>query len=283
MTNPTKCALVFDDKPQAWIQDGQHLIDDERKILSVTKNDTLYTITFDGEPISLRTDYNPSVNTVASLAVENSTIIYVNRTLYPEISDWVYYSGGTVTIGEQTASISYIDQYENNNITYYGDNWVIWLNSQVTCNVGDTITFSYSKPGTDITLELYRPNHSIDTNEYMWFNWLDDLPKLRNIPGQGVEGGEITFFCKVYRPYDNTVDYYMNARYFHLGHWWDYSRRRGQPNFWFGRDSNDTVFYSFDQNGITFKEYPYENVSQDIKVRIAYSMKLMIGDHEYWD
>jgi hypothetical protein len=283
MTNPTKCSLVFDDKPTAWINDGQHLIDDERNVLSVTKNGSLYTITFDGEPISVRTDYTPSVNAVASQAVDNAAIIYINRTLYPQLADWVYYAGGTVTVNNQTVNISYVDQYEDNNITYYGDNWVIWLNGNITCAVGDAVVFSYSKPGTDITLELYRPNHSVDSNEYMWFNWMEDLPKIKNIKAQGIEGGEITFFCKVYRPYDNTVDYYMNARYFHLGHWWDYARRQGQPNFWFGRSSNDTVFYSFDEDGITFKEYPYENVSQDIKVRIAYSMKLMIGDHEDWD
>ena len=283
MTNPTKCSIVLDDKPQAWINDGQHLIDDDRNVLSVTKSGTQYTITFDGPPVSIRTDYNPTVNAVASIATDNNSTIFVNRTSYPDLKDWVYYSGGTVTIDGDDYTIAYIDQYDDNNISYYGDNWVIALTSNVTTTVGQALIFSYSKPGTDITMELYRPGHTTNSNEYQWFNWLDDLPNLKNVPAQGLEGGEITFFCKVYRPYDNTIDYYMNAKYFHLGHWWDYSRRQGQPNFWFGRDSNDTVFYSFDEKGITFKEYPYENVSQDIKVRIAYSMNLMMGDAESWE
>ncbi len=282
--NPTKCSLVFDDKPAAWVNNGQHLIDDQRKIVAISNVGPLYTITFDGDPISLRTDYNPSFNAVISRASSGESVAYISRTLYPQLAEYVYYSGGVVTVDEQTQNISdFPQQYGGGDISYYGDNWIIPLDGNITTAIGDSITITYLKPGTDITMELFEANHSSTSNEYMWFNWQDELPAYHNGIARGIEGGSIQFFCKVYRPYDSTVDFYMNEKFFHMNHWWDYVRRNGQPNFDFGRDSNDNIFYNFDENGITFREYPFENVSQDIKVRIAYQMKLFIGDTENYD
>jgi hypothetical protein len=312
LANPTKSSIVFDDKPVHWIQEdnSRRLIDDARSIETIinTTGNTCQ-ITFDGPPISIRTD-DDNFTIVANASVNTSGLTYVavSRTLYPQLNEYVYYSGGQITVNGQTINISskpdaYQSTYEYNDLSYYGDNWFIPLNSAVTtCNTGDTITINWYKPGTEITLEAYDPGVTSYTNEIQWFDWNKDLPFFKASRTNGVMSGRIDWVAKITRPYENTVDvqnslkpsYYIGEDYNNNSIYgtstvtfdninYDYHRYFGNTHNGDNTNNSD-LFYSWGPDGIFFREYPYGNRSGDIKVKIAYKMDLFIGDDdEYWD
>lgn len=304
LANPTKCGITFDDKPTSWEQyNGIHLIDDSRSIKKIEDlGNNILQVTFDGRPINVRTDDN-NFTITANAAVSTTGLNYVavSRTLYPQLSDWIYYNPGTVTVNGQTLNVypvpdGYASTYEYSDISYYGDNWVIYLDGNVTtCNQGDQITITWQKTGTDISFSVYHPGTTYGGNEYQWFNWKEDLPFFKSTYTNGIRGGEINWYCKVERPTLNTADedhsyrpqwvwaYYndiltTNKLVFDSHNGWD-----TQDSTWIGSDENTNPFYDFYDDGIWYREYPYGNRSTKTKVKIVYKMDLFIGDNDWWD
>ena len=311
LANPTKSSIIFDDKPVNWtVNNSQHLIDDARTIKSVVNTTgNNFVVTFDGPPISVRADANTfTITANASLVTTGLAYVAVSRTLYPQLAEYVYYSGGQITVNGQTLGISGIpDAYQSTvdytNISYYGDNWYIALNGAVTtCNAGDPITITWDKIGTEITFEAYDPSQTTYTNEIQWFDWKKDLPFFKASLTNGVTSGRIDWTAKITRPYENTADTQNSLTPKYAG----VNDNNGQSlyitdtvtfdtfyygyNRWFGNThdgdntNNSNLFYNWGPEGIFFREYPYGNRSGDIHVKIAYKMDLFISDDDqYWD
>lgn len=303
IANPTKSAITFDDKPVNWLQNSPfQLIDNKRSIKSVEalpdQGTYVVKITFDGRPLSVSKDTpNYVLNAIAGVGSSGQSYVAVSRTQYPELAEWVYYSGGTVTVNGQTLSLSSAPQAYNGigNISYYGDNWVIPVSGTVTeCEFGDAITITWNKPGTQIILNVFDPGQSTEQNMYQWFDWRKDLPEfVKGTRSNGVTSGKIDWSIKIARAYDNTVD---NQNSF--GEWtpniYDYDYKVPLTVYfdhynydyarWFGRTSDSNAFYNWGPNGLFFREYPYGNRSEPIKVKIAYRMELFISeDSNWWD
>jgi hypothetical protein len=312
VANPTKSGIVFDDKPINWINNNnQHLADDARSITSITNvSGSTYNITFDGKPITVRIDdQNFTINANAAVVTSGLTYVAVSRTLYPQLAEYAYYSGGQITVNGQTIAIAsapdaYQSTYEYNDLSYYGDNWFIPLVSAVTtCAVGDQITITWNKPGTSIALEAYDPGKSTSTNMIQWFSWKDDLPFFRPTLSNGVTSGRIDWTVKITRPYENTADtqnsFELDPEFGGYNNHGNYISPSGTVTFdtysydyhrWFGNShngddqNNSDLFYSWGPEGIFFREYPYGNRSGDVHVKVAYKMDLFISDDDqYWD
>ena len=311
IANPTKSSIVFDDKPVNWIQNNnQHLIDDARSIISINNiSGGICNITFDGAPISVKTD-DAGFTIIANAAVTTTGLTYVavSRTLYPQLAEYVYYSGGQITVNGQTISITsspdaYGSTYEYNNLGYYGDDWFIPLSTTVTtCNSGDPITISWAKPGTEISLVAFVPNTSYNQNAIQWFDWHKDLPFFKSSLTNGVTSGRIDWSAKITRPYENTTDTQHSLKpvstpindgndnmiygtstvtfdnfSYNYGRWFGNTHGGDQTN-------NSNLFWSWGPDGIFFREYPYGNRSGDVHVKVAYKMDLFItDDDQYWD
>ena len=311
--NPTKSYIVFDDKPVNWVMNNdtavvQHLVDDARSIKSITQVDgSLCSITFDGPPITVKTDdAGYTITAKSSLTQIDLNYVAVSRTLYPQINEYLYYSGGQVTINGTTRNISSQpsdannETYEYPNISYYGDNWILHLDGNITCNAGDDLTISWIKPGTEITLIAHDPGRSQGGNFIQWFDWRKDLPFFKASYTNGVTSGRIDWTVKISRPLENTTDSQNSFRptqdfgndpvgnyiggpitvYFDN---WTYNRDR-----WFGESHNNAensnLFWWYGPEGIFFKEYSYGNRSQTVRVKVAYKMDLFISDDDqYWD
>ena len=311
LANPTKSGIVFDDKPVNWLNNNyQHLADDARSIKSVVNTSgNICEITFDGPPISVRLDDDSfSITANASVATSGLTYVAVSRTLYPQLAEYAYYSGGQITVNGQTLSINsvpdaYQSTYEYTDLSYYGDNWFIPLSSAVTtCAAGDPITITWTKPGTSITLEAYDPNATSYTNEIQWFDWRKDIPFFKAGYSNGVTSGRIDWTVKITRPYENTTDTQnslkpsytigqdFNSNYIYGTSTVTFDNFNYNYHRWFGNThdgdntNNSDLFYWWGPEGIFFREYPYGNRSGDVHVKIAYKMDLFISDDDsYWD
>jgi hypothetical protein len=244
--------------------------------------------------------------------------VAVSRTLYPELANYVYYSGGQISVNGDTINIdSAPDAYGDkpgvfDDISYYGDNWIINLDDPVTeCLAGDTVTISWTKPGTSISVWTPVPNgfeyFSTPDNAYQWFDWKKDLPTFNlGSRSNGVISGKIDWAIKISREYDNTTDSQSSYGNWAYSGYSGYSlpetiyfSTKGNSNQsrWFGRsdglnddgtspdsnsggssDADSNAFYYWGPEGIFFREYPYGNRSEPIKVKIAYKMDLFIGE-----
>lgn len=309
LANPTKSSIIFDDKPVNWYNNNsQKLVDDARSIKSVTLvSGNIYSIAFDGPPITVRTDDNDfSITANASVTTTGLNYVAISRTLYPELAEYIYYSGGVVNVNSETIAISGIpDPFggttEYPDIGYYGDNWIVYVNGAVTtCAAGDVITITWDKPGTEVSFVAHDPGRSQGGNFIQWFDWRKDLPFFKASRTNGVTSGRIDWAVKIARPDDNTVDSQNSFRptqnfgndpagnyiggpstvYFDN---WEYNYDR-----WFGtahnNQENSNLFWWYGPEGIFFKEYSYGNRSQDVKVKVAYKMDLFISDDDqYWD
>lgn len=310
LANPTKSSIVFDDKPCNWENNtSYHLMDSARTIKSVTlASGDLYNITFDGPPISVRTDdVGFTLEAKSSLTQFDLNYVAVSRSLYPELSEYVYYSGGTVSFDGTTRNVTslpeaYGDTYEYPNIGMYGDSWIIWLDGNITCNAGDILTITWAKPGTNIDFEVYDPGQSQGGNFIQWFDWKKDLPFFTATNTNGVTSGRIDWTVKITRPLENTLDFqnsfkpvysgvnngnsqsvYIPSTVYFDNINYDYDR-------WFGNTHDGdhvnqcNMFWRWNEDGIFFKEYSYGNRSQDVIVKVAYKMDLFITpDDQYWD
>ncbi|CAB5221489.1 hypothetical protein UFOVP245_168 [uncultured Caudovirales phage] len=310
LANPTKSSIVFDDKPCNWYNNNNyHLMDSARTIKSVTQVDgTYYDIAFSGPPISVRTDDSGfTLAAKSSLTQVDLNYVAVSRSLYPELSEYIYYSGGTVTFNGTTRNISgipdaYGDTIEYPDIGLYGDSWVLHLDGNITCDAGDTLTIEWTKPGTNIDFEVYDPGQSAGGNFIQWFDWKKDLPFFSATNTNGVTSGRIDWAVKITRPLENTLDFqnslkpvgsgitngnsqtvYVPSTVYFDNINYDYDR-------WFGNthDGDHTnqcnLFWRWNEDGIFFKEYSYGNRSQDVIVKVAYKMDLFITpDDQYWD
>lgn len=310
LANPTKSSIVFDDKPCNWYNNNSiHLMDSARRIKSLTQVDgNNYDIAFDGPPISVRIDdVGFTLEAKSNLTQVDLNYVAVSRSEYPELSEYVYYSGGTVSFNGTTRNITSIPDpdgatYEYPNISLYGDAWVVYLDGNITCDAGDILTIEWTKPGTNIDFEAYNPGQSQGGNFIQWFDWKKDLPFFTATNTNGVTSGRIDWAVKITRPLENTIDvqnslrptsavitnsnnqtlYITDTITFDNYHY-DYDR-------WFGYTHNgdhtnqSNLFWRWNEDGIFFKEYSYGNRSQDIIVKVAYKMDLFITpDDQYWD
>ena len=299
LANPTKSSIIFDDKPVNWIMNNnQHLVDDARSIKSIEQ--------VSGNIYVALNDSGFTITAKSTLTQTDQNYVAVSRTLHPELADYVYYSSGQVTVNAVTQSISgapdaYEGTYEYPNISLYGDSWVIFLNGNITCNAGDDIVISWTKPGTEITFVAHDPGKSEGGNFIQWFDWRKDLPFFKASLTNGVTSGRIDWTVKIDRLVDRTTDTQNSLAptqsfgtddagntisgpttvYFDT---FNYNHHR-----WFGTAHSDgqynsDLFWRYGPTGIFFKEYSYGNRSQDIKVKVAYKMDLFISDDDqYWD
>jgi hypothetical protein len=290
--NPTKCGIMF------YTVDGKQ--DDARTITSVSNNNGVYTISFDGAPIDVAT---PTLTTLTTNPANvqggyEGYYLYIDRTANPDfykcINPWwgagpsYHYTGDTERSGYVVVNGSYTADFRFYNDETHNGLWELYIPNGIALSPTDTVEIHYYSAPTYIKLDVYRPDYENTQEGYKWFDWKDDLPAVYSVAeGNGVQGGTISCFAKVYNM--TTANTYAWQMYpsvrFSTEYSWnnDYGFGYNDNTSSFGYDNNP--FNYTNASGMLFNSHEGGwGDQQTLKVRIMYSMELFIAEsmQTYW-
>ena len=281
-TNHTSnCSITF------WTN-GEGQVDINRKIVSVANTGNLYTITFDGTPLDIATPTLTTMTVTHSRNTDgNNNYIEFDSKRYPEFYQCIGAQNNKYTGNAYRSGYVIINGDTNNPYDFYNENYitnegmfVIQLSTSYTINPTDTVEIHYYKAPTSIALYIYRPEQQ--NNYYYgkkWFDWTKDLPRqYYNFVGNGVQSGTIKTHVTLY---DQATNQWNTANFpfalFDTNNYWDTWNSSSYGAIY--------PFDNFDQDGLYFySDWTGWGDSRTVKVRIMYSMELMVTENQnfYW-
>jgi hypothetical protein len=290
-TNTNKHAITFKNNSRTF----------SRNITAVSSTDNLYTITFDGDPIAIKTLELQTVTTKAqNSGVDSTGSLEIPHSAIPDFELYAKYAWDTTTTNKYTGSVSRSGYLKINNgspINFFfydntnGDNnnWQLDLGTASTWSVDDTIEIHWYRWENRIELDIYQPNtiNSNWNNGYRWFDLKTDMPEYHAIEGNGITGGKGTVLCKTYT--ENRDD----ARYaqFHFAWSGNDNNSENDPydpykqQYIWNTDADNNPFYYFSQeDGMVYRSdwQVGGSFSRKLKVRMMYKFEFNItGEADY--
>lgn len=281
ISNATKSSIRF-------YASAGNMNDEIRNITKVTNEGDIYTITFDGAPMDLTT---PTLETFTAVPGNaeygNPTYqLWIDRAKYPQLVDCMdpnygygfgngYGSGYIIfdkgTPGETNIPFNFYHYVDHNGL------WELNLQSEYTITPTTTVEVHYYRAPDVIALYIYAPDQAGRYYGKKWFDWHNDMPqRYFNIPGNGVQGGTMNISCAVYdtlRGQDWYWENYPDVRFSTTGNYTFFNYTGNYFNESFPFDSRE-------ESGLYFwSAYTYWGESRKVKVRIVYSMELVVAEH----
>jgi hypothetical protein len=291
-TNTSRHAITFKNYSRTF----------SRNITAVAVEGDLYTITFDGTPLEIKTLYLETVTTKAQNGGENSTGSL--EIPYSAIPDWGLYAkfgweststnkytgdtnrSGYLTInGSEPVDFTFWNAKNSDN-----KNWQIELASTQTWNTGDTIEVHWYRWDSRIELDIYQPTtvNSNWNNGYRWFDYKTDMPEYNAIRSNGITGGKGTVMCKTYTE-EKDYSEYTQWNFAWAGNDNDNSYdpydTYKNNTIWNGDSTNNPFYYFSDDDGMIYRSDWQMNGqwSRKLKVRIMYKFEFNITGEEDYD
>lgn len=272
-----------------------------RKITNVVdEGEGMYTITFDGAPIDIKTlDLTTTANAVVTNSGTNATqYLHISSSTYPDFGaqchrGWWGTDTNSITGGTARSGYVVIDGGEPINFGFYGSrdsttsDWQLELATSATWTSSSAVTIYWYRDYGNIEVHIFNEQNAGNWNNgYRWLDWATDIPEYSPLPGQGIHGGTGKVMAKVYVAEDNQVNS-LSTSFGWTGHGGDQADPYdpySQENIYNLYFNNHDLFDNFNNEGITFRSGYQTNgsFSARLKVRIMYKFDLMIGEEGYW-
>ena len=182
---------------------------DGRRITNVTNSGDNYTITFEGDPITVKKKTTKTLSCKASRDVEGDNVLYLSKQEYPQLIDYLNVTDDSAYFTINNDPTQYPIYYfwprggnaEGDSGVDYRNNWALVTEDTFSYLATDTITLHYTEKGTFIRLDYYLPDQTLNDSTlntssdhgYRWFSWEEDLPRFKDAKGNGVQGGWIDY------------------------------------------------------------------------------------------
>ncbi len=295
LENRTRHAITFKNNNRTF----------SRNITGVSVTDDVYTITFDGDPIAIKTLELQTVTTKAqNSGVDSTGSLEIPYSAIPDWDLYVRYGWDTTETNKYTGGVGRSGYLKINNgspINFFfydstnsdNKNWQVDLGTASTWNVDDTIEIHWYRHDSRIEIDIYQPG-TIDTNwnnGYRWFDLKTDMPEYHAMESNGITGGKGTVMCKTYdenrddseysswhfawtgNDNDNEVDPYDPYK---------------QNTIWNNDSRNNPFYYFSSEDGMVYLSDWQSNgsYSRNLKVRIMYKFEFDITgefNNEWFD
>jgi hypothetical protein len=290
-TNTSRHAITFKNDSRTF----------SRNITAVSSTDNVYTITFDGDPIAIKTLELQTVNTTAQNAGADSTgSLEIPYSAIPDFGLYAKFGWESTDTNKYTGDTNRSGYLKINNgspvnFTFWNaknddnKNWQLELGTASTWNPGDTIEIHWYRWDSRIEIDVYQPNtiNSNWNNGYRWFDLKTDMPEYHAIESNGITGGKGTVMCKTYTEEKDYSEY---------GQWqfgWagndnnsEYDPRDPYRNsyVWDSDSTNNPFYYFSHEDGMVYRSDWQMNGqwSRKLKVRIMYKFEFNItGESNY--
>lgn len=196
-----------------YIVFDEYLNNDGRRITNVTNDGNLYTITFSGDPITVKKKSQKTLVCRPAVTADGYRL-YLDPQEYPQLIDYLNVDDNSAyfTInGGSPIPVYYFWprgglESENDGITYYGY-WALGTETYMEYETTDTVELHYWEKGTFIRTDVWFENggslsmpNSSSNHGYRWFSWEEDLPTVKNAKGNGVQGGWLDYHVQATWP-----------------------------------------------------------------------------------
>lgn len=288
--NSTRHSIVFKEYDSQIVRKITNVVDE---------GDSLYTITFNGAPLDIKTlELTTMSNAVVTNTGSNGTYLKISSSSYPDFGAqchraWWNTNTNTVTGGTARSGYVVIDGGEPINFGFYGSrdsttsDWELELFTSADWTPSSEVTVHWYRDYGNIEVHIFNEqNPNSWNNGYQWLDWGADIPEYSPLPGNGIHGGTGKVMAKVYIAESNDV-YSLSTNFGWTGQGNDQQDPRDPyqneniSNLYF---NNHNLFDNFNNEGITFNSTYKTNgdFSARLKVRVMYKFELIIGEDGYW-